>query len=164
VARHEAFSVALLPIHPEYVHRILSREKRVEFRRARFSIPPRFIVIYATNPMKQVVGAFEVIGIEEDAPDRLWARHSRHGGVSAAAYGQYFEGKETGIAIRIGHVWQLRAAVPISEIASVRAVPQSFQYLAMSDLQHLLATGLSASSGPPPKAPLHRSPSPVARH
>jgi predicted transcriptional regulator len=156
MARGKDFSVALLPIHPEYALRILSREKRVEFRRARFSIQPRFVVIYATHPMKQVVGAFEVVRIEEDTPQRLWARYAGCAGVSAKDYRQYFEGRDKGFAIQIGCVWQLRIAVPLSEIASVRGVPQSFQYLEVSELQLLLAMGLSAGSGPPPNPALQQ--------
>jgi len=167
MARVEDFTVALLPIHPEYALRILSGEKRVEFRRARFGTAPRFVVIYATHPLKQVVGAFEVAGIDEDTPERIWARYAECGGVSATAYAHYFAGRNRGFAIRIARVWQLRSSVPLSKIPSVRAVPQSFQYLHTSEFQTLLATGTTPASAALPtrfwsddprrRAPKHHS-------
>jgi predicted transcriptional regulator len=157
MARGQDLTVALLSIHPEYALRILSGEKRVEFRRARFGVEPRFIVIYATHPLKRVVGAFEVAQIDEDTPERIWTRHSECGGISATAYAQYFAGRRRAFAIRIARVWQLRSSVPISEIPSVRAVPQSFQYLRTSELQTLLAAGTTPASASLPNRALQQT-------
>ena len=164
MASFDDFPIALLPIHPEYALRILSGQKRVEFRRARFALEPRYIVIYATHPLKRVVGAFEVVGIEEDTPARLWARHAGCGGVSTSAYAQYFEGRARGFAIRIGRVWRLTSIVPLSKIPSVRAVPQSFKYLHISELESLLSTGTTPASPPDlPSRSLHQTGRSAAR-
>lgn len=51
-------AVVLLPIKPRYATRIMDGSKRVEFRRRPFGRVPEWVVIYASAPVKQVVGLF----------------------------------------------------------------------------------------------------------
>jgi len=53
--------------------------KRVEFRKTRFSQPPRIVVLYASAPVKQVVAYFTVTYLKELTPRGLWRQFREHG-------------------------------------------------------------------------------------
>src|SRR2546421_6708826 len=65
---------ALLSIKPEFVEAILRGEKRYEFRRSIFKRPITVVLVYATVPIRRVVGEFRVESIISDSPHRLWRR------------------------------------------------------------------------------------------
>ena len=66
---------ALLSIRPDYVELIRDGVKRVEFQHRPFARDVARIVIYATGPVKKLVGFCEVEGMVEDTPAVLWARY-----------------------------------------------------------------------------------------
>ena len=122
-------AVALMAIHPDYAQKILSGDKRVEFRKSRFASKITHVVIYATNPIQRVVGFFKVSGIEQAAPDELWRRHQHHSGLERQSFVTYYRERATGVAIKVGKVVGLRTPKPLSSLGSNVVPPQSFRYL-----------------------------------
>ena len=59
----------LLSIKPEYVNKIVAGKKKYEFRKFHCREDVDTIVIYATAPVKQVIGEVSIISIIEDAVD-----------------------------------------------------------------------------------------------
>lgn len=119
---------ALLPIKPRYVAAIFSGEKKYEFRRVIFSRPVDIVVVYATAPVRQVVGEFDVLAIICAPPQSLWERTRHCAGVDEDAFFGYFRGRQTGYAIQIGQVRQY--AEPFCPIKRFGVKPpQSFLYL-----------------------------------
>jgi predicted transcriptional regulator len=121
--------VALLSIHPEFAEAIMSGRKRVEFRKVPFGSDVRTVVVYATRPVARVVGTFDVIGIEQRAPSRLWDMFGQVGGISRRRFSEYFQGHRTGYAIRVGTVRRFATPVPLSHLGNGLVPPQSFRYL-----------------------------------
>lgn len=121
-------SVALLSIRPEYARQIATGEKRVEFRRAKFSRPLTHVVVYATSPEKRVVGYFEVLGIDEGSAASLWEEHKTHSGISRKRLFEYLRGARQAIAIRIGRFHHAHRQVRLEDLGAL-APPQSFRYL-----------------------------------
>lgn len=120
--------VALLSIHPAYVELIQNGVKRVEFRRNRLAREVSCVVIYATSPIKRIVGICEVEQVVRDTPHNLWANHGANGGISREALLKYLTqlALATAIIIRKFH--------PFADNLDLRAIgvkkePQSFQYL-----------------------------------
>jgi predicted transcriptional regulator len=120
--------VALLSIHPRFASAILQGEKTVELRRTKLPADVSHVVVYATSPVKTIVGWFEVEAIERDRPARLWRRHGRATGVSAGEFRAYFEGVEEGTAISVRRAVALKKPVELSKLWS-STPPQSFGYL-----------------------------------
>src|SRR5688572_2984637 len=83
--------LALLSIHPGYAEAIFEGTKRVEFRRWRFGVDVSVVVVYATQPVGQIIGWFEVDGVDEGTPLSLWRRYSSCAGIDRASYLAYFE-------------------------------------------------------------------------
>ncbi|OTQ00605.1 hypothetical protein B5S43_08290, partial [Gilliamella apicola] len=60
----------LLSIKPEFVEKILSGEKKYEFRKKLFKRQSvKTIVIYATMPIGKVVGEFDIDHVISDEPN-----------------------------------------------------------------------------------------------
>ena len=58
----------ILSIHPRHIEKILSGEKLYEYRK-RIPMNIRYIVVYATTPIKMIVAVIEVESIIKGTPD-----------------------------------------------------------------------------------------------
>lgn len=135
----------LMSIKPTYSRRILAREKSFELRRTPVKLQEGdLVVVYASSPVKAVVGAFTVAGVRRDSPDRLWADHSDAFGIEEADYLDYFAGADLGHAIEVGDVVTVDP-VPLhrlrERIDGFRP-PQSYQWW-HGELEDLVGPGVA---------------------
>ena len=137
MAPQPAPAVALLPIRPEYAAAIMSGDKRVEFRRRKFSRLVEYVVVYASSPVKRILGFFRISGITEGHPQELWDRYSEFGAIDQQSYADYYAGSEQAFAIEIERVCVLKHPIPLSALGENWRAPQSFQYIAHSDLERI---------------------------
>ena len=107
---------------------IFAGEKCFEFRRRLFPRPVDVIVVYATAPVGQVVGEFDVKGIVSKSPTALWDSTHALGGIDKERFFAYFDGCEAAHAIEIGEVREYAEPLPIGAVFGLRP-PQSFVYL-----------------------------------
>ena len=121
--------VALLSIRPEYARALLNGEKRVEFRRQPLAPDVTRVVIYATAPVRLIVGAFEVAGIERHTPSAAWARYSSEGGIGKAAFDLYYAGASVAVVIRALNPRAADRPIRLDEVRAGMRPPQSFMYL-----------------------------------
>ena len=117
-----------MSIRPEFVQRILKREKKFEFRRTIFRRQVDVVVIYVTNPIQRVIGEFDVAGIIHDSVDNLWECTSEYAGIDRERFVQYYDGRNNGYAIKIGEVRLYEQPLELSTHFGV-SPPQSFVYL-----------------------------------
>lgn len=138
-------SLALLSIRPHFAEAIFAGRKKVELRRSGFAQPISHVIVYATAPVRGVIGVFEVVKVDRDSPARLWRRYRSVAGVEAQFFRSYYEGLEQGIAIVVGSTKRFPEPVPLSAI-QVSSPPQSYRYLdaGLVDRMHWL---LSSSVG-----------------
>lgn len=120
--------VALLSIRPHFAEAIFGGRKKVELRRTGFAQPISHVVVYATAPIRRVVGMFEVAKVDRDHPARLWRRYRSVAGVEAEFFHHYYEGLDEGVAIVVGATARLTEPLPLSAI-NVSSAPQSYCYL-----------------------------------
>jgi predicted transcriptional regulator len=118
--------------------------KTVELRRGPVSTAVSHVVVYATSPVKTVLGWFEVASIERDRPSRLWRRHSHATGVSAAEFRTYFEGAEQGTAISVRRAFPLERPIDLTTFGT-SLPPQSFRYIDSSVADRVLGLGVSSA-------------------
>ena len=129
--------VALLSIHPQYANAIVAGKKKVEFRKTKFSKDIKSVVIYATNPLKKVLGYFEISYIEEATPRHLWIKHKDVGHIDYKDFNKYYSSPKDGIAIVIRSVWVLKRPVKLNELDLQLSAPQSFSYVSKSIFNRL---------------------------
>lgn len=130
-------SVALLAIKPRFADAIIAGDKTVEFRKTRFKQPPRYVVLYASTPVRQVVAYFEVAYIKELSPLGLWRRFRHVGGIEHDEFFQYYGGRAHGFAIVVAAVWKLRTPTRLAHLRPRGSAPQSFRYLTANSIQRL---------------------------
>jgi len=119
----------LLSIKPEYANRIFSGEKKYEFRRAIFKDQKvTHIVVYASSPLRKVVGEFEVVNIIHEDVKALWNKTGSVAGISESKYFDYFSNRGKGYAIQIGKTKKYKPSHSLKEEYGL-APPQSFAYL-----------------------------------
>ena len=119
----------LLSIKPKFADKIFSGEKKYEFRRVIFKNKKvTKVVVYASSPVKKVIGEFEIEAILTDEVTALWEATKEHSGITEALFFQYFEAKERGYAIQIKSVSQYSEPLCLRAHFATQP-PQSFRYL-----------------------------------
>ncbi|TGK15723.1 ASCH domain-containing protein [Leptospira fluminis] len=121
--------VVFLPIKPEFAHKIISGEKNIEFRKKFSTQDVDTIVIYSSSPEQRVIGYATIDSVVIDTPDSLWNRFSKKGGIDKDRFSSYFDGKETGIGIRIKSVSKLKEPMTPAQLGIQGVIPQNFKFL-----------------------------------
>jgi predicted transcriptional regulator len=123
-----------LSIKPRFATEILEGRKTVELRRTR----PRgardgsVVVVYASSPLRAVIGTFEVDKVVSACPDSLWDQVADRAGLSREEYDAYFDGAHEAVAIFVRS--SDRACTPYS-LDAIRLEcpsfhpPQAFRYI-----------------------------------
>lgn len=119
----------LLSIKPEFAFKIFEGEKKYEFRKVIFKNPKiKTVVVYASSPIQQVVGEFEIENILSSAPNEIWEKTKKDAGVSEDFFYKYFENKEIAYAIKIKSIKRYKQPLSLKENFNV-IPPQSYLYL-----------------------------------
>lgn len=86
-------------------------------------------MIYASSPVCRVVGEFSVDEVLDLALEPLWAQTASGAGIERSYFDSYFDGRETGYAIRVGRAKRYRIPRCLHQDLGVKHAPQSFCYL-----------------------------------
>ena len=131
--------VALISIRPYFVEKILSGEKKLEFRRAWAAGPVDVLVIYSSAPIQRIVATVNVVEVTEGSPTALWElAKEKGGGVTRQLIYDYFAGKKTGFATRWSDILELEHPVDPKKVFKNFLAPQSFRYIDAKDYRKIL--------------------------
>lgn len=133
--------VALMAIHPQYAEAILDGRKRVEFRKRPLAADVSTVVIYATTPVKRIVGEFTVGRTVLARPSRLWEIAGEDGAIDPEAYTSYFAGSDNAAGLVVAAARRYPRSVALAELEPTPAVPQSFTYLPPARLDEIRIVG-----------------------
>ena len=131
----------LLSIQPVYAAKILTGEKRLEFRRNWAMEPVDLLVIYATSPSKKIVATAEIKQVISGSKTKLWnLAKEMGGGISRRKLFAYLEGKKKAFAIEMQRINAIPNGLdPINIFGQNFRPPQSFRYLTEREWTELLA-------------------------
>lgn len=119
----------LLSIKPEYVNRIFNGCKKYEYRKTIFNWRGiEKVIVYASDPIKHIIGEFEVEDVLHDSIDELWIRTKDEAGISEEQFQEYFSTKSKGYAIKIKCMKKYKSPKPLNQLM-LTFPPQSFRYL-----------------------------------
>lgn len=118
----------LLSINPEYVGRIMSGQKKYEFRKKTCKRKVDKIIIYSTHPVMKVVGEAEIEDILIDEPQKIWNITRKESGVEQAFFDAYYKGREQAVAYKLKHIVKYEEPRCLEDYG-VSVAPQSFRYL-----------------------------------
>jgi len=120
----------LLSIKPRYVKSIIDGEKRYEFRKSIFKHPDiSRVYIYASSPVKMIVGSFEIGDILVDRPADLWENVKDYAGIDNRDFFDYFAGKSRAFAIEIQDLQEFPDPIDPRETIPGFVPPQSYCYV-----------------------------------
>ncbi len=90
----------LLSIRPEYAQKILDGTKTAELRR----VEPRLtkgdvVLVYASSPMKALLGGFTVDRVVDSRPRTLWRAVKDRAGITYSDFINYYSGASRGYGI-----------------------------------------------------------------
>lgn len=119
---------ALLSIKPEFALRIFTGEKKFEYRRKIFKQQISSIIVYASSPMKLVIGEFQIEEIIHEELPLLWQKTRFGSGITKDYFYEYFNDMDQGYAIKIGKVTYFEVGLPLIENYGINP-PQSYVYV-----------------------------------
>ena len=119
----------LLSIKPEFAFKIFEGIKKFEFRKVIFKKPNiKTVVVYASSPVQQVIGEFEIDDILSSTPSTIWEMTKMDSGISEDFFFEYFASKEIAHAIKIKSTKRYTKPLNLKEDFNVFP-PQSYVYL-----------------------------------
>jgi len=119
----------LLSIKPEFALKIFDGSKRYEYRRAIFKNQEvSRVIVYASDPIKQIIGEFEIEDILHEEPQSLWVKTKHHAGISEKRFFNYFMNKSKGYAIKVKATRVYDDPLSLSSFM-ISSPPQSYMYL-----------------------------------
>jgi predicted transcriptional regulator len=119
----------LMSIHPRHAEQILSGRKKVEFRRKPPKRPVSHIIVYATAPLKRIVGIARVLSVVEGSLDALWTQYGTIGGITRDEFNRYFTGVSEGSVLLLAEPTILTEPQLTTDVIFDRVAPQSFMYV-----------------------------------
>jgi predicted transcriptional regulator len=118
----------LLSIKPEFAYKIFEGTKKYEFRKSIFKKDVDKVVVYASSPVQQVIGEFEIEDIICKEVELLWQITQQFAGINKDFYDEYFANKEVAFAIQVGKIRKFSKPKRLSDY-DIEYAPQSFAYL-----------------------------------
>ena len=120
----------LLSIRPEFAELILCGEKAYEFRRVVFRDQSvRSALIYATRPIGQIIGQFDIAGVISGPPTTIWKQTRHRAGVTRSLFTSYFAGQRIAYALAVAKTTRFRRPLELKEVIPSGVAPQSFTYV-----------------------------------
>lgn len=118
----------VLSIKPEFAFKIFDGTKKFEFRKSIFKNQNiKTIIVYASSPVQQVIGEFEIEEVLNHDLSTLWDLTQEFSGISEKFYYEYFTNKEKGFAIKIKKTRKYRTPKCLRADFNL-SPPQSFAY------------------------------------
>lgn len=118
----------ILPIKQEYADKILSGQKKYEFRKNICIDNIEKIYIYATNPVKAIIGEAEVVEKIIMNKDKLWQISEKQSGITREYYYNYYKNSKYACAYKIGNVKRYDKFITLKDVG-INYTPQSYIYV-----------------------------------
>ncbi|MCH8837464.1 MAG: ASCH domain-containing protein [Candidatus Marinimicrobia bacterium] len=133
----------LMSIKPKYAERIISGEKRVELRRRRPSKigEGSIVLLYVSDPVQSITGAFCVDYIIEKPTGQLWKLVKDTASVTRDEFEKYFTGTLVGVGIFFSKFVLFPEPIMLHTFSKDNMPfhpPQGFRYISIDDLKSSL--------------------------
>jgi type I restriction enzyme S subunit len=119
----------ILSIKPKYAEKILTGEKKVEFRK---QIPKQkfsWVYIYASSPNKKIVGRFKVKNEIKGSPEEVWEKCGSSGGIEQENYFLYCNGNKIIYGLEVAEIKRIDPPIDPYLKNSNFKPPQNFAYI-----------------------------------
>lgn len=125
---------ALFAVKPELALALVHGRKRFELRRTRPSLRPGDVIyVYATSPVKAIVGSFTCADVLEGSPTHIWKQVGNEANVTRQRFRDYFQSAQRAFAIEAISPRPLDVPLTLAELQDTVpgfTAPQSYRYVA----------------------------------
>lgn len=118
----------VLPIKPVYAEKILNNTKKYEFRKKICADNIDKIYLYATVPVKGIIGEAVVAEKIIMNKERMWRLAKEKAGITSSYFDQYYRNSENACAYMLDKVKRYDKLVPLKDVG-ILSVPQSYVYV-----------------------------------
>lgn len=128
-----------ISIKPEYANKIINKQKTIELRKNRPNVQSGdYVLIYATVPIKAVIGFGKIKNIIDTSPEIMWNENAGKLGINKEAYDKYYTHSNRAIGIEISSICKFKFGFLLSDIKEMYpkfSPPQTYRYI--SNIQAL---------------------------
>jgi predicted transcriptional regulator len=126
-----------------YAERLMNGQKHFEFRRSAISFDLTHMIVYASSPVKKILGIVKVNRVCIANPNETWEGTKDFAGINQQDFHTYFSDKDIAYSIEIEPESTIRLDNQFSpkEIDPEFQVPQSFRYVDNRFLKQVLKFG-----------------------
>ncbi len=125
----------LLSIKPQYVEKIISGEKKYEFRKKEFKRKDiDTIIVYSSGNIRKLVGEIKFKRILCDTPNFIWKLTRAEAGMSEKSFMDYYMNKDKAYAIVIDSFLPYKTYLNLEDKYPGVKPPQSFRYIDETDI------------------------------
>ena len=131
-----------IAVKPEYAKKLISGRKDIELRKMKPNVQSGdYVIIYASAPVKAVVGFGKVKTIIMCSPQEMWNKHSERLGIDKQGFYSYYNGYSKAVGIEFE---MIKAVAPIG-LVELRNVdpnfhpPQIYRYVTNEDIITVLS-------------------------
>ena len=137
--RHKYLFIA---VKPEYANKLISGTKNIELRKMKPCVQPGdYVIIYASAPVKAVVGFGKVKAIIMCSPQEMWNKHSERLGINEQSFFSYYMGYRKAVGIEFEMIKSI-APIGLVELRNVDSnfqPPQIYRYVTNEDIITVLS-------------------------
>ncbi len=128
----------LFSIKPEFAIKILSGKKKFEYRKIKTAKYFSRMIVYATHPIRRIIGEARVDRILSGTPSDIWNVTGKESGISQEFFMDYFNNILTAYAYCLNNPLFYSEPVTLKNIG-IKNAPQSFIYIDTKPLDDFLA-------------------------
>ena len=120
----------LMSIKPEYALKIFDGSKKFEFRKSIYKNENiSSVIVYASSPLKKVIGEFEIKDVHKDSPRKIWNQTKNYSGITKKFFDEYFQDRDSAYAIEVKSINKYSSPKCLKEDYNINFAPQSFMYV-----------------------------------
>ena len=97
----------LMSIKPKYVEKILSGEKKYEYRKTLLKKDVESILVYSTSPVKKVVCEIKLLEVVKGTLEYVYNKTNKESGITLEEFNNYFKNKSIAYAYKLGSIKKL---------------------------------------------------------
>jgi predicted transcriptional regulator len=126
-----------ISVKPEFAEKIISKEKKIELRKVKPNVTVGdYVIIYASSPIKSIIGFGMIQKIIETTPKQMWETYSSLLGIDKSRFDDYYYGKKMAIGIKIKKIQQI-TPIHLEDLRNVTPnfqPPQIYRYVSNMDM------------------------------
>ena len=137
-----AHKYLFIAVKPQYANKLISGQKDIELRKMKPNVQQGdYVIIYASAPIKAVIGFGKVKTIIVCSPNEMWAKHSTHLGIIQEEFYSYYTNHKKAIGIEFEIIKPI-TPIGLEELKKVDAnfhPPQIYRYVTNEEITTVLS-------------------------